>query len=42
MGAVDSCDSISRSTSKSVSEGLMQFFMWGSFWMVCYALFSKD
>jgi hypothetical protein len=42
IGAVDSCDAIGTATSKSATEGLFKFFMTGSFFVVCYALFSKD
>jgi hypothetical protein len=42
IGAVDSCDSISPQASKTAAEGLAKFFMWGSFFVVCFALFHKD
>ncbi|WP_132055373.1 hypothetical protein [Pseudocnuella soli] len=42
IGAVDNCDGISKAASKRASEGLMQLFMWGSFWVVVLTLFSKD
>jgi hypothetical protein len=42
IGAVDSCDAIGPAASKSATEGLLKFFMTGSFFVVCYALISKD
>lgn len=42
IGAVDSCDSISPQASKTAAEGLLKFFLAGSFFVACYALFSKD
>jgi hypothetical protein len=42
IGVVDSCKEIGPAASKSASEGLFKLFMTGSFFVVCYALFSKD